>query len=282
MVNQSIKKDKRNVASKILTVLLGLIITMMMIHPQNAVAVDQPDTKDTIVKVTKTWDDNELNNCPSSVHVRLMDGTNKVAEGNIKAQDGWMAKFKVPKKNASYVIQEDEITGYEVGSQTNPTVDYTPFKVGDLGKYTPNNNLTIGLQGHQLLIVKKGNYSYIWTTEELKSLDEKKAVIDAGKQLPELKNALNNPTFIYGNVKIDGLTVNNEGISFEDQHYWSFIAYGTYIPESTVVTDGSITNKLQTVNVSGTKMWDDAENQDGIRPDSITINLMANGKKVGE
>ncbi len=46
------------------------------------------------------------------------------------------------------------------------------------------------------------------------------------------------------------------------------------------VTDGFVvTNTYQTVNVSGEKTWDDADNQDGLRPGSITIKLY---KKVGE
>ncbi|NMA18345.1 MAG: Cna B-type domain-containing protein, partial [Clostridiaceae bacterium] len=45
------------------------------------------------------------------------------------------------------------------------------------------------------------------------------------------------------------------------------------------VTNGFVvTNTYQTVNVSGEKTWDDADNQDGLRPTSITINLY---KKVG-
>lgn len=34
------------------------------------------------------------------------------------------------------------------------------------------------------------------------------------------------------------------------------------------------------INLSGTKTWDDNNNQDGIRPDSSTVNLLANGTKV--
>ncbi|MGY3742906.1 Cna B-type domain-containing protein [Leuconostoc inhae] len=33
-------------------------------------------------------------------------------------------------------------------------------------------------------------------------------------------------------------------------------------------------------SVDGTKTWDDQNNQDGIRPDSITVHLLANGKEV--
>lgn len=35
-----------------------------------------------------------------------------------------------------------------------------------------------------------------------------------------------------------------------------------------------------TVKVSGTKTWNDNNNQDGIRPSSITVNLLANGRQV--
>ena len=40
-----------------------------------------------------------------------------------------------------------------------------------------------------------------------------------------------------------------------------------------------ITNTPETVTVAGTKTWDDNNNQDGNRPASITINLLANGEK---
>ena len=34
--------------------------------------------------------------------------------------------------------------------------------------------------------------------------------------------------------------------------------------------------------LSGTKTWEDDDNRDGLRPDSITINLLADGEKVQE
>jgi hypothetical protein len=37
---------------------------------------------------------------------------------------------------------------------------------------------------------------------------------------------------------------------------------------------------VQSVTVSGTKIWDDGEDADGIRPESITIRLYANGEEV--
>ncbi|WP_282741200.1 Cna B-type domain-containing protein [Olsenella uli] len=42
------------------------------------------------------------------------------------------------------------------------------------------------------------------------------------------------------------------------------------------------THVLETTDISGTKTWDDADNQDGMRPQSITVNLLADGQKVAE
>ena len=42
----------------------------------------------------------------------------------------------------------------------------------------------------------------------------------------------------------------------------------------------TITNTYSVTSVSGSKTWDDAEDQDGKRPESITINLLADGTKV--
>ena len=55
------------------------------------------------------------------------------------------------------------------------------------------------------------------------------------------------------------------------------------VPGYTSKVDGyNITNSYtpETVKVSGQKKWDDAENQDGKRPASITVNLLADGQKV--
>ncbi|MBF0776996.1 MULTISPECIES: Cna B-type domain-containing protein, partial [unclassified Streptococcus] len=51
----------------------------------------------------------------------------------------------------------------------------------------------------------------------------------------------------------------------------------------TKVVDGyNLTNiySPEVTEVTGSKTWDDADNQDGKRPDSITVHLLANGQKV--
>ncbi|MGF3113733.1 Cna B-type domain-containing protein, partial [Facklamia sp. P9177] len=49
----------------------------------------------------------------------------------------------------------------------------------------------------------------------------------------------------------------------------------------TVIDGFNITNKyVEVVTIEGKKTWDDSNNQDGIRPAEITVNLLANGEKV--
>ncbi|MCP9331760.1 Cna B-type domain-containing protein, partial [Lactobacillus kefiranofaciens] len=51
---------------------------------------------------------------------------------------------------------------------------------------------------------------------------------------------------------------------------------------STVADGYNVTNNHTPaiVKVAGTKTWKDNNNQDGIRPSSITVNLLANGQQV--
>ena len=44
--------------------------------------------------------------------------------------------------------------------------------------------------------------------------------------------------------------------------------------------DVTNTHAPETVSVFGTKVWNDADNQDGIRPESIVIRLFADGTEV--
>ena len=59
-----------------------------------------------------------------------------------------------------------------------------------------------------------------------------------------------------GSATVDGETGDVEGFTITNSH------------------------ELERVNVTVTKEWDDADNQDGIRPESVTVRLLANGEPV--
>lgn len=50
--------------------------------------------------------------------------------------------------------------------------------------------------------------------------------------------------------------------------------------KASVENGGTLTNSMETVTISGTKTWNDQDNQDGKHPESITVNLFANGEKI--
>ena len=50
----------------------------------------------------------------------------------------------------------------------------------------------------------------------------------------------------------------------------------------TLTAEAEVTLKLVTTSFSGQKVWDDANDKDGIRPDAVTITLLANGKDIGK
>ena len=53
---------------------------------------------------------------------------------------------------------------------------------------------------------------------------------------------------------------------------------------STTITGYNITNKYtpQQTSLSVLKRWNDSENQDGKRPNSVTVQLLADGKQYGD
>ncbi len=55
------------------------------------------------------------------------------------------------------------------------------------------------------------------------------------------------------------------------------VVLGEELNDSGYVYDGVFANMPEYIDVSGSKTWDDSDNQDGKRPESITIRLLADG-----
>ena len=70
----------------------------------------------------------------------------------------------------------------------------------------------------------------------------------------------------YANGKEIVYTVSEEEVTGYEVKVDGYNIINTHVPE--------------TISVEGSKTWEDGNNQDGIRPESITVNLLANGKVV--
>ena len=105
------------------------------------------------------------------------------------------------------------------------------------------------------------------------------------------------PSSITVNLLANGQQVASKTVSASDNWQYSFDNLAAYangkkitytvtedaVAGYTSTVDGyNVTNNHTpaTVKVSGTKTWKDNNNQDGIRPSSITVNLLANGQQV--
>ena len=221
-----------------------------------------PET--TKVEGTKTWNDanNQDGKRPDSITVRLLADGKEIKNKTVTAADGWKYCFdNLPKYEAGneivYAVTEDAVADYTTAiSGYDITNSYTPGKTSiTVTKAWTDNNNQDGLReaiqvqlyadgkpsGNEVTLSGENNWTYTWS-----NLEEKKA----GK------------TIVY-TVKESGVPEGYESVVSGDAET-GFTITNSHTPE--------------TISISGTKTWDDADNQDGKRPESIIINLLANGE----
>ena len=225
-----------------------------------------PETVD--VTVTKNWNDNndQDGKRPSSITVNLLADGTKVDSREIQAAaDGtWTAKFeKLAKykdgKEIKYTVTEESVVGYK-SSIDNFTItnSHDPEKINISGTKVWNDNndqdgkrptkITVQvLKGEQVVAEVEVSAETDWKFE-FKDLPK----YEKGKEITyELKEV----SVAHYTTKVTG----------KDGKY---TITNTHTPAK--------------INVKGQKIWDDANNKDGIRPDSIVVKLLANGVETGK
>ena len=214
----------------------------------------------TTVSGTKTWNDNNNQDGirPSSITVNLLANGRQVASKTVSASDNWQYSFDnlaayANGQKITYTVTENAVAGYtSTVDGYNVTNNHTPATVKVSGTKTWNdNNNQDGIR----------------------------------------------PSSITVNLLANGRQVASKTVSASDNWQYSFDNLAAYangqkitytVTENAVAgytstVDGyNVTNNHTpaTVKVSGTKTWNDNNNQDGIRPSSITVNLLANGRQV--
>ena len=223
--------------------------------------------------VKKEWNDSndQDGKRPESLSVDLMNGNTLIQTVTLDAGNSWTATVGNLPKNAAgtaitYSWSEGSMPeGYSLtgtakeGTVTTLTNTYAPEEtsVSVRKVWTDSDNqdgirpaeITVQLyangekSGEEVSLSAANNWSYTWT----------KLAKNAGKKTIE---------YSVDEVKVpDGYTrtVTANGTKTE------YTITNTHTPEIT--------------SVEGEKTWDDAGNQDGKRPESITVNLLANGTK---
>ena len=222
-----------------------------------------PETVD--VSGSKTWDDsdNQDGKRPDKITVRLFANGKEVDHKEVKEADGWKYSFTdLPKYEAgteiTYTITEDAVDGYTTSITGDAATGYVVTNT-----HTPE---TVNVSG-----------SKTWNDNNNQD----------GKR----------PDSITVNLLANGTKVDSKKVTVDDNWKYSFDNLAKYengkeiiytVSEELVdgyeasVNDYNITNTHETekTEVSGIKSWDDNNNQDGIRPSKITVNLLADGTKV--
>ena len=228
---------------------------------------DMPVNPDVTINVNKNWQDNDNQDGkrPEKITVELYRNNENepIKTVTIDASSDWKYVFsKLPK----YDEDKNEIT-YRVVEETVPEYD-TEYEISDNGVEIYNHHTPekVSVEG-----------SKTWNDEENQD----------GKR----------PSSITVRLFADGTEVTSKIVTANDNWSWSFTGLDKYnsgteivytisedtVADYTTVVDGyNITNTHtpEKISISGSKTWDDADNQDGKRPSSITVRLLADGRVV--
>lgn len=221
----------------------------------------------TTFTVNKVWhDDNDRDNLrPDSVNVVLMNGANKAGEATLNAANRWSYTWDGLRK---YDDNGREIV-YTVVEATN------------------DNNYTAGVKGGTITNTHKVAMVDVTMTKVWEDDDNRDGVRPESVDIQLYANGES-----YGDIVTveandkgvwtytwDGLYANENGEPIVytvkevnvDENYTA-----SYSEDTLTVTN---THESETVSKTVTKIWDDDDNRDNIRPDSVTVKLM-NGTKT--
>ena len=221
------------------------------------------------IPVTKVWKDNDNQDGvrPDKVTVRLLADGQEVASQELSAATDWKTVFtNLPKYNHGkqivYTVTEDTVANYSaVIDGTTITNSYKPGKTSvTVTKRWEDNNDQDG---------KRPN------TIKVQLYADGKA---QGKEV-EL-SAKNNWTHTFSNLP---LKAKGKEIQYQVKEVGTVKGYTSTVDDSNkgnVVITNSHTPEVTEVAVK--KIWDDADNKDGLRPEKITVRLLADGQEVAE
>ena len=223
-----------------------------------------PET--TSVSGSKTWVDNNNQDGkrPDSITIHLLKNGNSVDTKVVTASDGWAWTFEnLPKyENGTlirYTVSEDAVTDYSTTyNGTNITNTHTPDQLSiTVSKVWADNNNQDGIRPNDITVSLLANGE------------------DTGKTL-----VLSNGNGWTGSFTDLDKYSGGQQIAYTVKEV--SVAGYTSVITGDMATGFTVTNAHtpETTSVSGSKTWADNNNQDGKRPDSITIHLLKNGEIV--
>ncbi len=246
-------------------------ITDTDLDASKAITVTNTYTKTTTdVSVTKVWEDNDNQDGLRTDSVTVELYADNVTTGKtltLNSTNNWSGKFENLDLKTStgttitYTVKETAITGYETtitGSQSTGftvTNTHTPEKTSiDVTKSWDDNGNQDGIRKNSVTVILVADGV---ETETTLVLSEDNNWAGSFTDLDKYKEG-KEIVYTVKEVAVDGYT--SEVVENENG---GFTITNTHTPEKT--------------SVSVTKTWNDNDNQDGIRPEEITVYLYADG-----
>ena len=208
----------------------------------------------------KKWEDadNQDGKRPNAVRVKILKGQDIVDVQEVTAANGWKYESNpLPKYAAgqeiAYTVAEEAVSGYTSKVDGyNITNSYTPETVKISGQKKWDDADNQDGKRPASVKVKILNGDTVVDEQNVTSANDWKY---ESKALPKYA-AGQEITYTVSEEAVPGYTSKVDGYNITN----------SYTPETTTV--------------SGSKTWEDGDNQDGKRPASITVNLLADGQKV--
>ena len=215
----------------------------------------------------KTWNDNNNQDGfrPESITINLLADGEVIETVTVTEADGWAWSFEnLPKYRDQgtlivYSVTEDAVKDYSTEyNGTNVTNTHTPEQTSvTVSKQWVDSNDQDGIQPEHITVVLLANGE---ATKQTLTLNAGNGWTGSFTELDKFENGVE-IVYSVAEVSVEGYTTTVTGDQYTGYHITN-----THTPE--------------TVAVSGAKTWVDADNQDGFRPESITINLLADGAVI--
>ena len=233
-----------------------------------------PDEK-TSVTVTKTWNDNnnEKGKRPESIKLQVKNGSTVVKEQVVTANEGWKYTF------TNLPVYDEQ------GNKINYTVDETEVNAGELKLYTKSingttitNTFAIPDQKISITVNKKWEDNNDVNGKRPESI---KLQIKSGSTVVKEQVVTANDNWKYTFTDLPmydsqgntiNYTVDEAEVNTDDLKFYTKTVNGTTITNTFNVPD-------EKTSVTATKVWNDNNNENSKRPESIKLQVK-NGNTV--
>lgn len=216
----------------------------------------------TEIKGTKTWVGDDENNRPSSITIDLYRDGQKIDSKQVTAADNWAYSFTDLDKDDGngheyvYSVKEadipDDYTSEQIGTDfVNTYIAKETTEISGKKIWQDNNNATNSRPDSVTVMLYRNGEA---TTQT------------------QTVTAANNWQYHFTDLaKYD-----------ENGKPYVYLVKETDVPNNYQVTYSGfdIVNTLKKTSIAGTKTWVDNNNEAGVRPESITVNLLQNGKII--